>query len=210
MFRLFVKLASARVVNPIETGKHYPWLACLLKQEYKKPALQEECKPSVCTGSVISKRHSNNRIFIYTEILTYCVESIFRGLVLLKGDCLFSFTLSRSILTAGHCVCVQYRRNPKLYPKCYSNLDKNHPENQIIFGRDIYYVVGQRIIDERLRSEEDYSEVLYDLPKAKQAFTYSPDDFTKKDIGLLIVDIASWDARFDYNIVRPIELPNEG
>ena len=81
--------------------------------------------------------------------------------------------------------------------------------NQIIPGRDIYYIVGQQIIDERLTSKE-YGDVLYNLPKAKLAFNYSPDDPTNIDIGLLIVDIANWDSRVAYNIVRPIELPDKG
>ena len=57
LFFLF-KQASQRIVNPIRSNKKYPWLACLLIQEQKKPNLQEESKPEFCTGSVISKRYS--------------------------------------------------------------------------------------------------------------------------------------------------------
>ena len=58
------------------------------------------------------------------------------------------------------------------------------PLNQIIQGRDIYYVVGQQIIDERLISDEDWGEVLYSLPKAQKAFTAQKKQFSN-DIGIL-------------------------
>ena len=112
----------------------------------------------------------------------------------------------RSILTAGHCVCTP---RPKCV-ECKKNLDKNMPVNQIIPGRDIYYIVGQQIIDERLRSDEDYGEVLYSLPKAQKAFTYEINDPLKKDLGILIVDIANWESRVTHNIVHPIALPDKG
>ena len=74
--------------------------------------------------------------------------------------------------------------------------------------------MGQQIIDERLRSAEDYGEVLYDLPKAQKAFIYNSiykhNRYDKPDIALLIVDIANWDDRVAYNLVRPIELPDKG
>ena len=84
------------------------------------------------------------------------------------------------------------------------------PVNQIIPGRDIYYIVGQQIIDERLRSDEDYGEVLYSLPKAQKAFTYEINDPLKKDLGILIVDIENWESRVTHNIVHPIALPDKG
>ena len=62
---LFVKLASARVVNPIESDKRYPWLACLITQERKKPYIHNPTgsRREFCTGSVISKRYHN--IFVH-------------------------------------------------------------------------------------------------------------------------------------------------
>ena len=45
--------------------------------------------------------------------------------------------------------------------------------------------MGQQIIDERLRSAEDYDEVLYDLPKAQKAFIYNsiykPNKYDEKE-----------------------------
>ena len=96
------------------------------------------------------------------------------------------------------------------YVECKQNLDKNMPVNQIIPGRDIYYIVGQPIIDERLKSDKDYGEVLYSLPKAQKAFTAQKTHLSKLDLGILIVDIANWEARVTNNIVRPIELPDKG
>ena len=111
-------------------------------------------------------------------------------------------------------MCENYRENHEIYPECKSNYFnwrdfKFHPRNQIIPGRDIYYIVGQQIIDERLISDK-YGDVLYNLPKAELAYSASPDDPKKIDIGLLIVDIANWDSRVAYDIVRPIELPDKG
>ena len=97
-----------------------------------------------------------------------------------------------------------------IYPECKKNLDKNLPENQIIPGRDIFYIVGKQTIDDRLRSKEDYGEVLYDLPKAQKAFNHKPINTWKKDLGLLIVDIAHWDNLVLHNIIRPIKLPDKG
>ena len=120
-------------------------------------------------------------------------------------------TLSRSIVTAGHCVCFQRPEDEQsVYPECRKNLDKNIPIDQIISGRDIFYVVGQQIIDERLRSYDKYGEVLYNLPKAQKAFTYELNYSKKKDIGILIVDIPHWDNQVLHNIVRPLELPDKG
>ena len=84
--------------------------------------------------------------------------------------------------------------------------------NQIIPGRDIYFIVGQQKIDERLYSDNiyKYGVVLQNLPKSELAYNSSPDDPKKNDIGLLIVDIANWDNRVAHNIVRPIELPDKG
>ena len=84
------------------------------------------------------------------------------------------------------------------------------PVNQIIQGRDIYYIVGQQTIDERLISAEDYGEVLYSLPKAQKAFTAQKTPLSKMDLGILIVDIANWETRVTHNIVHPIELPDKG
>ena len=114
--------------------------------------------------------------------------------------------LFRSIITAGHCICTGRQK----YTECKKNPDKNTPVNQIIPGRDIYYIVGQQIIDERLLSDDDYGEVLYSLPKAQKAFTYWHKSFLKKDLGILIVDIKNWDSRVLHNIVKPIELPEKG
>ena len=100
---------------------------------------------------------------------------------------------------------------PKLYTvECKKNLDTNMPVNQIIPGRDIYYIVGQQTIDERLISAEDYGEVLYSLPKAQKAFTAQKTELSKTDLGILIVDIANWETRVTHNIVHPIELPDKG
>ena len=119
--------------------------------------------------------------------------------------------MSRSIVTAGHCVCLQVPKAQRpLYPKCEKNQDKKLPVNKIVPGRDIYYIVGQQMVDVRLRSVDKYGEVLYDLPKAQKAYTYEHKDTHKKDIGILIVDIASWENRVLHNIVRPIELPDKG
>ena len=90
------------------------------------------------------------------------------------------------------------------------NKDTNMPVNQIIQGRDIYYIVGQQTIDERLISAEDYGEVLYSLPKAQKAFTAQKTHLSKLDLGILIVDIANWETRVTHNIVHPIELPAKG
>ena len=61
-----------------------------------------------------------------------------------------------------------------------------------------------------MRRADAYGEVLYDLPKAQQAFIYNPSKENKPEIALLIVDIADWDNRVRWNLVRPIELPNKG
>ena len=96
------------------------------------------------------------------------------------------------------------------YIECKKNLDTNTPVNQIIPGRDIYYIVGQKTIDHRLLSNEDYGEVLYSLPKAQKAFTAQKRPFSVPDIGILIVDIENWEIRKTHNIVHPIVLPDEG
>ena len=97
-----------------------------------------------------------------------------------------------------------------LYPECKKNHEKHLPVNQIIPGRDIYYIVGKQTIDARLRSKKHYGEVLYDLPKAQKAFNHQSIDPWKKDLGLLIVDIADWDNLVLHNIVRPLKLPDKG
>ena len=125
----------------------------------------------------------------------------------------------RAIITAGHCVCSQKIKDKELYPECLLNSGKENPQNQIIPGRDIFYVVGKQVVDDRLLSEDQYGEVLYDLPKARKAFAYSTKTTEGKskviDIGLLIVDIPRWEIltsvnAMEYDAVRPIDLPDEG
>ena len=53
----WLKLASNRVINPIQSNERHPWLAFLLNQEKMDGHLQEESNPGSCTGSVISKRY---------------------------------------------------------------------------------------------------------------------------------------------------------
>ena len=107
------------------------------------------------------------------------------------------------------------------------NTDKENPLNQIIRGRDIFYVVGKKDVDDRLfpkmengregKWEKENGEVLHGLPKAQKAFHFSPE--MKKmngiDIGLLIVDIPRWEIltstnTLEYDSVCPIELPDKG
>ena len=97
------------------------------------------------------------------------------------------------------------------------NSDEENPSNQIISGRDIFYVVGKQDVDDRLLSKDRYGEVLSGLPKAQKAFHFSPE--MKKmngiDIGLLIVDIPRWEIltstnTLEYDSVCPIELPDKG
>ena len=125
----------------------------------------------------------------------------------------------RAIITAGHCVCNQKIKDKELYPECFLNSDKKNPRNQIITGRDIFYVVGKQVVDDRLLSSDRYGEVLDDLPKAQKAFAYTPQTTGKRfkgiDIGLLIVDIPWWEILtsvnpMEYDAVRPIDLPDKG
>ena len=99
------------------------------------------------------------------------------------------------------------------------NTDKENPLNEIVTGRDIFYVVGKQVVDDRLLSKDRYGEVLYDLPKAQKAFAYTPQTTGKRfkgiDIGLLIVDIPWWEILtsvnpMEYDAVRPIDLPDKG
>ena len=53
----WLKLASNRVINPIQSDERHPWLAFLLNQEQRLGNLQEDAIPFSCTGSVISKRY---------------------------------------------------------------------------------------------------------------------------------------------------------
>ena len=131
----------------------------------------------------------------------------------------YSYECFRAIITAGHCVCSQKIEDKELYPECLLNSGKENPQNQIITGRDIFYVVGKQVVDDRLLSEDRYGEVLYDLPKAQKAFAYSTKTTEEKDkvidIGLLIVDIPWWEILtsvnpMEYDAVRPIDLPDEG
>ena len=97
------------------------------------------------------------------------------------------------------------------------NSDEENPSNQIISGRDIFYVVGKQDVDDRLLSKDRYGEVLSGLPKAQKAFHFSPE--MKKmngiDIGLLIVDIPRWEIltstnTLEIDFVCPLELPDKG
>ena len=56
----------------------------------------------------------------------------------------------RAIITAAHCVCSESTENKERYLKCIPNSDKKNPSNQIISGRDIFYVVGQQIVDREI------------------------------------------------------------
>ena len=105
------------------------------------------------------------------------------------------FSICRSIITAGHCIC-DANTDGKNLPRCLPNSDKKNPSNQIISGRDIFYVVGQRIVDDRLISG-DISKIktlLYNdraeknLPRAQKAFVYENSGYTiekKKNCGIL-------------------------
>ena len=117
----------------------------------------------------------------------------------------------RAIITAAHCVCSERTENKERYLKCIPNSDKKNPSNQIISGRDIFYVVGQRIvdreIDNRLNSNDIsvVSEALDDLPKAKKAFVYENYKENSKhiDIGLIL-------TREDTNARCFLKLPEKG
>ena len=100
------------------------------------------------------------------------------------------------------------KRKKERYPECIINSDKKNPSNQIISGRDIFYVVGQQKIDKRLMSRDisRLSRVLDDLPKAKQAFVYEnvrEDKFKRIDIGLIL-------TREDINVRCQLKLPEKG
>ena len=127
------------------------------------------------------------------------------------------FTIHRSILTAGHCICTKRIEDKERYPECLPNSDKKNPSNQITFGRVIYYVVGEPIVDKRLVSDNEWREVIYDLPTAQKAFVYSTKnimaEITKIDFGIIIVDIPVLKISNpieDRNTVRPIDLPDKG
>ena len=117
----------------------------------------------------------------------------------------------RAIITAAHCVCSERTENKERYLKCRPNSDKKNPSNQIISGRDIFYVVGQQIvdreIDSRLNSNDIsvVSEALDDLPKAKKAFVYEKYKENSKhiDIGLIL-------TREDTNVRCFLKLPEKG
>ena len=130
----------------------------------------------------------------------------------------FVFSIFRSIITAGHCIC-DAMTDERFLPRCLPNFDKKNPSNQIIPGRDIFYVVGQRIVDDRLISG-DISKIktlLYNLPRAEKAFVYENNRYHVQtihgkrklrlsiDIGLILTT-----ANIDPNIVEcPIELPEK-
>ena len=92
---------------------------------------------------------------------------------------------------------------------CRQNHDINSPINQIITGRDIYYIVGQKVIDGRIYGDQ-YQNVLPYLPRAQEAFIYEMQEGEKyyNDIGLLIVNIDDWSNRVSQNLVSPIDLPD--
>ena len=106
----------------------------------------------------------------------------------------------------------------KQYPECLLNSDKNNPSNQIIPGRELFYVVGQDIVDERLMStkqtirDQEVEELLNDLPQAQRAFVYAPEDHLdnpkKIDIGVVIIDIPA-SVPFGF-LLCPIDLPDKG
>ena len=127
------------------------------------------------------------------------------------------YTIYRSIITAGHCICTEREKLKYLYLECLPNSDKKNPSNQITFGRVIYYVVGEPIVDKRLVSDNEWKRVIHVLPKAQKAFTYSTKnvmaEITKIDIGIIIVDIPVWKISNpieDRTTVCPIELPDKG
>ena len=74
---------------------------------------------------------------------------------------------------------------------CRQNHDINSPINQIITGRDIYYIVGQKVIDGRIYSDQ-YQNVLPYLPRAQEAFIYEMQEGEKyyNDIGLSTLGMA--------------------
>ena len=104
------------------------------------------------------------------------------------------------------------------------NVDKENPSNQIIPGRDIFYVVGQRIVDDRLISG-DISKIktlLYNeraeknLPKAKKAFVYENMGYIierKKNRGKgrlrASIDIGLILTTANINVECPLELPEK-
>ena len=100
------------------------------------------------------------------------------------------------------------KRKKERYPECIINSDKKNPSNQIISGRDIFYVVGQQVIEYRLMSTDisEVSEVLDDLPKAKKAFVYEnveEGSYKRIDIGLILTSD-------DINVRCWLKLPEKG
>ena len=130
----------------------------------------------------------------------------------------FVFSIFRSIITAGHCICDDMTGEAKnILPRCLLNFDENNPRNQIIAGRDIFYVVGQRIVNNGLFDISKVRTLLYNLPRAQQAFVYENAQYHWQtiqgkrklkfsiDIGLILTT-----ANIDPNIVEcPIELPEK-
>ena len=95
-------------------------------------------------------------------------------------------------------------------PPCEQNADRNLPINQIIPGREIYYIIGQKSIGQDIWGAE-YNEVLKNQPQSEKAFIYERKEMSGtfyNDIGLLIVNILNWDIMFDLNLVEAIELPD--
>ena len=129
----------------------------------------------------------------------------------------FVFSIFRSIITAGHCICDDMTGVAKnILPRCLLNLDKKNPSNQIIPGRDIFYVVGQRIVDDRLISG-DISQIktlLYNLPRAKKAFVYENNRYHSQTIRgkrrlILSIDIGLILTTANIDVECPIELPEK-
>ena len=88
-------------MNPIEKEEPYPWMAYLLTQEWKEPTKQDDAKPSTCTGAVLTRRYNND---IKTVIKRF-ISKFFGPKLTLQS--INHFVNCRSIITAGHCICVK-------------------------------------------------------------------------------------------------------
>ena len=73
------------------------------------------------------------------SFIEYCLSNTFGDLSPIHNS-----KYCRAIVTAGHCVCSQRKKDKDLYPECMLNTDKENPLNQIVTGRDIFYVVGKK------------------------------------------------------------------
>ena len=122
----------------------------------------------------------------------------------------------RSIITAGHCICEETTARQNL-PRCLPNFDKKNPSNQIIPGRDIFYVVGQRIVDDRLISGDisKMKTLLHNLPRAEKAFVYENARYTYERIRgkkrfRVSIDIGLILTTANIDVECPLELPEKG